>query len=125
MHSNALRRYGVRALAFPWQPAPAAGGGWGGGVKPEPALPPLEASERSPQRCLPASALRWQVVHFEHFHRRVHDAFGALDALAPKSTAGAACAAEPAWIPSSTAVFSAGAAGTSDDENEGPIPRFY
>lgn len=67
-----------------------------------------------------------QVVHFEHFHRRVHDAFGALDALAPKSTAGAACAAEPAWIPSSTAVFSAGAAlGTSDDENEGPIPRFY
>jgi hypothetical protein len=65
-------------------------------------------------------------VHFEHFHRRVHDAFGALDALAPKSTAGAAsCAAEPAWIPSSTAVFSAGAAGTSDDENEGPIPRFY
>ena len=42
-------------------------------------------------------------MHFEHFHRRVHDAFGALDALAPKSTAGAACAAEP---PASTPALS-------------------
>ena len=66
-------------------------------------------------------------MHFEHFHQRVRDAFGALDALAPQSAAGSGCrgVAEPAWVPSSTAVFSAGAAGASDEEDEGATPTFY